>query len=197
MTWQWIEKRWLAMLFLTALSAGVPAAVWAGNAPPASPVGRNPVEITVHVPAGAQIWFDGRETAQTGTKRVFLSPPLEPGRDFAYEVRVQWRDGERMVNWTQSLTVRAGDRIGLTYTRQGFGEVRAYVSEATSVGPAPVVPYAPAYNRAAEVTPAIRYIPIYRRAPVEAPQAPRFYDPGPPAGPPGSNSPLSLGVGVG
>jgi uncharacterized protein (TIGR03000 family) len=80
------------------------------------------VEIIVHVPANARIWFDGLETVQTGAERVFVSPPVKPGRDFAYELRVQWRDGERLVERSRRLAVRAGDHVGLDFTRQGFVE---------------------------------------------------------------------------
>jgi uncharacterized protein (TIGR03000 family) len=141
------------------------------------------VEIIIHVPAGARIWFDGQETTQTGSERVFISPPLDPGRDFAYELRVQWHDGDRLVERTRHLTVRAGDHIGLDYTGRGFVEVRGYTSEAPAAVPARAL--------------VLRYVPVYWPEPAQAPAAPRLYDRGPPAGPPGSNSPMSLGVGNG
>jgi hypothetical protein len=41
--------------------------------------GATPAEITAIVPAGAEVYFDGQPTTQTGAARVYSSPPLEPG----------------------------------------------------------------------------------------------------------------------
>jgi uncharacterized protein (TIGR03000 family) len=142
-----IKKTWLRAFLMAAVFATVPAAAWAGDTPTRAPAGWRPVEITVHVPAGARLWFDSHETAQTGTQRVFISPPVEPGRDFAYEVRVQWRDGEKLIDRTRRLAVRAGDQIGLDSTGRGLVEVRGYAAtrDYTGLGgtfgrPSPVEP---------------------------------------------------------
>jgi uncharacterized protein (TIGR03000 family) len=176
----WTTKKWLTSLLLAAL----PGAAWAGGDPTLGAAAPSPAAITVNVPAGARIWFDGHETAQTGAERAFASPPLPPGREFTYQVRVQWRDGERVVERTRRLVVRAGDHIGLNYTGNGSVEVRAASDEAPAASP-PVIRYVPVYY------------PLPASAPVSAPAVPRLYDPGRPAGPPGSNNPLSLGVGNG
>jgi uncharacterized protein (TIGR03000 family) len=178
MSWMWLKQLWLTSS-VPALSMAAPAAAWAGDAPAA-------VEITLHVPAGARVWFDGGETMQTGAERVFVSPPLEPGRDYTYEVRVQWRDGEQLVERTRRLAVRAGDHVGLNYAGRAFVEVRPYADEAPPAAPAPVIRSVPAYERAP-----------YERGPGGPPPAPHFYDPGPRPGPPGSNDPMSLGAGNG
>src|SRR5262249_40372223 len=120
MSWLYIEVRWLAVCLMAMLSAMVPAVAWAGD---------SAVQITVHVPAGARLWFDGHETTQTGAERVFASPPLEPGRDFAYDVRAQWRDGEKMVERTRRLAVRAGDRIDLNLVESGSVAIRGFMDE--------------------------------------------------------------------
>ena len=188
MSCKWIKERWLTTFLLGALAAATPAGAWADDGPQsAAPKGRNPAEIAMRVPDGARIWFDGEETTQTGTSRKFVSPPLDPGREYTYEVRVQWKEGEDMVERTRRLTVQAGDHIGLEFSRHGLVEVRGVSSEEVAA-PAPAA--APP-----------RIAPLYNREPAAAPSppapAPHFYDPGPPPGPPGSNSPLSLGVGNG
>jgi uncharacterized protein (TIGR03000 family) len=73
------------------------------------------VLLELHVPAGASIWFDGAATTQTGAVRQFLSPALTPGQSYVYKVRVQWKDGEQMIDQTRPVTVRAGDRINLDF----------------------------------------------------------------------------------
>jgi uncharacterized protein (TIGR03000 family) len=186
MSCKWIKERWLTTFLLGALAAATPAGAWADDGPQsAAPKGRNPAEIAMRVPDGARIWFDGEETTQTGTSRKFVSPPLDPGREYTYEVRVQWKEGEAKVERTRRLPVQAGDHIGLEFSRHGLVEVRGVSSEQLT---APAV--APA-----------RTAPLHNREPAAAPPAPaparHFYDPGPRPGPPGSNDPLSLGVGNG
>ena len=48
--------------------------------------------IQVRVPAAAEIWFDGEKTSQTGSVRDFVSPALQTGRSFTYEIRARWTD---------------------------------------------------------------------------------------------------------
>ncbi len=72
------------------------------------------VRINLRVPADAKIWFDERETIQTGTARSFESPPLAVGREYGYQVRIQWkRDGKEVIQ-TRQIIVHAGDDINLT-----------------------------------------------------------------------------------
>jgi uncharacterized protein (TIGR03000 family) len=57
----------------------------------------------------AQIFVDGAKTSQSGSSRSFVTPALEPGKTFSYEMRVQWTapDG-LMVNLTRTVHVKAG-----------------------------------------------------------------------------------------
>jgi len=96
-----------------------------GNLPTVGPVnstvaGSQAVSINVTVPAGAEIWFDGAKTNQTATHRLFMSPPLVPGREYAYEVQVQWKKDGREVAQTRRLTVHAGEVINLSFVSDHF-----------------------------------------------------------------------------
>jgi uncharacterized protein (TIGR03000 family) len=71
--------------------------------------------INVAVPAGAVIWFDGARTAQKGTRRHFVSPPLTPGRKYAYEVKARWREGGQTVTRSRRATFGAGEEITVTF----------------------------------------------------------------------------------
>lgn len=73
------------------------------------------VQLNLLLPADTQVWFDGAKTRQTGTHRAFLSPPLEAGRDYSYNIRVQWLDNGREVTSIRKIGVHAGDRINLTF----------------------------------------------------------------------------------
>jgi uncharacterized protein (TIGR03000 family) len=80
--------------------------------PPAT-VDANAVTIRMAVPSGARVWFDGEATAQSGADREFASPPLTPGREYVYHVRVQWDENGKAVERDRDVTVHAGDRINL------------------------------------------------------------------------------------
>jgi uncharacterized protein (TIGR03000 family) len=73
------------------------------------------VTIRMRVPGSARVWFDGAATSQTGPDRWFESPALTPGREFVYNIRVQWQDNGKAVERSRAVTVHAGDRINLTF----------------------------------------------------------------------------------
>jgi uncharacterized protein (TIGR03000 family) len=71
--------------------------------------------LDVRVPADAQIWFDGEPTSQTGSIRSFVSPPLEPGKSFTYEIRARWVDNGNVVDLIKQVQVHAGDRVPVDF----------------------------------------------------------------------------------
>jgi uncharacterized protein (TIGR03000 family) len=79
------------------------------------PPGPNPnkpddmAHILLNVPAGAEVWFNGAKTSQTGTEREFVSPTLVPGKEYTYEVRVRWRENGEVKERTRTLNVHAND----------------------------------------------------------------------------------------
>jgi uncharacterized protein (TIGR03000 family) len=68
----------------------------------------SPANLTVTVPADAELWFDGTKTVSTGPVRLFHSPPLEPGRRYTYDIRARWQEDGRDVTQTQTVPVTAG-----------------------------------------------------------------------------------------
>jgi uncharacterized protein (TIGR03000 family) len=73
--------------------------------------------IEVRVPADAEVWFGTGKTSQTGTRREFVSPPLEPGQGFTYEIRARWVENGKEVTQTRRLDVSAGTWKGVDFTR--------------------------------------------------------------------------------
>jgi uncharacterized protein (TIGR03000 family) len=69
----------------------------------------NVVVMVAHVPDDASIWFDDAPTRQTGTVRWFESPPLKPGHDYSYTVRVVWHEDGRWVSQVHKYPVKPGD----------------------------------------------------------------------------------------
>ena len=73
--------------------------------------------ITVRVPAGAEVWFNGAKTHRTGTTRVFESPPLERGTPYAYLVKARWREGGKEVVRSLQVPVSAGSKNTADFTK--------------------------------------------------------------------------------
>jgi uncharacterized protein (TIGR03000 family) len=73
--------------------------------------------VEVRLPAGAELWFDGVATPQTGERRTFTTPPLRPGLTYRYEVQVRWREGGRDVVRGEHVLVRAGEAVVVDFTR--------------------------------------------------------------------------------
>jgi uncharacterized protein (TIGR03000 family) len=71
--------------------------------------GPNAALIVAHVPEDAQIWFEGEPTVQKGDLRLFTSPPLTPGKDYTYTVRIRWAEDGRQVSQTGLVPVHAGE----------------------------------------------------------------------------------------
>jgi uncharacterized protein (TIGR03000 family) len=72
------------------------------------------VEMILKVPASAEVWFNGSKSAQQAKAvRRFVTPALEPGDDYYYDIRVRWTENGRSVEQTRRVLVRAGDRLTL------------------------------------------------------------------------------------
>ena len=73
-----------------------------------------PVHVNLRVPSDSKVWFDGNQTNQTGMTRSFQSPPVATGREYAYQIRVQWKQDGKDITQTREIKVHAGDVINLT-----------------------------------------------------------------------------------
>lgn len=94
--------------------------------------------IGVHVPANAQVWFDGAATQQTGEWREFSSPPLDAGRTFHYDIRAQWLDNGQMIDQTRRVDVRAGSLTNVDFLRPAPTASPVNVIRTNPVAPIPL-----------------------------------------------------------
>jgi uncharacterized protein (TIGR03000 family) len=83
--------------------------------PPATVQPDTIAHITVNVPAGAQLSFDGAPTTTTGPVRQFDSPALTPGSRYSYEVQARWNENGQEVTQTQQVAVTAGVRVSVSF----------------------------------------------------------------------------------
>lgn len=71
--------------------------------------------LLVHVPPDAEVWLEGVLTKQTGATRLFVSPALAAGGQYAYTVRSRWRQDGREVEQTQEVAVQPGERLTVRF----------------------------------------------------------------------------------
>jgi len=74
-----------------------------------------PTRIEVQVPENAQVWIEGKKMASTGTTRRFVTPTLNPGRTYTYDIRVQWNQDGRDVSTDRQITIRGGEQKKLAF----------------------------------------------------------------------------------
>jgi uncharacterized protein (TIGR03000 family) len=74
--------------------------------------------IQVRVPPGAEVWFQGAKTKQTGAVRLFESPPLEPRERYAYDIKARWTEGGKEMERTLRVYVWAGARSEADFTQR-------------------------------------------------------------------------------
>jgi uncharacterized protein (TIGR03000 family) len=74
-----------------------------------------PAVVSVHVPADAELWFDGARTEQLGSDRAFQSPPLPPGKAYSYALRARWTEGGKAVEQFQMIKVTAGRQVRVSF----------------------------------------------------------------------------------
>jgi uncharacterized protein (TIGR03000 family) len=77
-------------------------------------VGPAPATLLVHLPEGARLTIDGYQPRSTSGTRWFVTPPLEPGRAFHYELRAEVERGGKRLTQTRQVAVRAGQQSEVT-----------------------------------------------------------------------------------
>ncbi|HEX3314766.1 MAG TPA: TIGR03000 domain-containing protein [Gemmataceae bacterium] len=80
---------------------------------------QNTAMINMHVPADAKVFFGNTEgsSAQTGPERHFVSPPLDPGSNYQYQLRAQWMQNGQMVDRTRTVDVHANQTVNVDFTQ--------------------------------------------------------------------------------
>jgi uncharacterized protein (TIGR03000 family) len=72
--------------------------------------------LKVQVPVGAEIWLDGRKMRSTGPIRHYRTPPLDPTKEYAYEVRARWQFDDKPVDDMRHVALRAGATVLVDFT---------------------------------------------------------------------------------
>jgi uncharacterized protein (TIGR03000 family) len=75
--------------------------------------------IVVRVPADAQVYIFNQLTQQTGTTRSFVTPAVELGRKYSYDIRAEVMRQGQLVSQTQHITFQAGQRVEVDFSNLG------------------------------------------------------------------------------
>lgn len=103
--------------------AYAPAAPNGQLAPPRLATSANTAEITILLPvADAEVTVDDYQVRSSGTRRLLESPELQPGKNYTYTITATWKEGEHTVRQTRQVTVQAGSRVAVDFTRPAPGQ---------------------------------------------------------------------------
>jgi uncharacterized protein (TIGR03000 family) len=83
------------------------------SAPQQAPASAATAVLTITAPAfDAQLEFDGKAIASTGTTRTLETPPLAAGRTYQYQLVAKWEPNTyTKMTRTKTVTLKAGDRL--------------------------------------------------------------------------------------
>ncbi len=73
--------------------------------------------VDVRVPADAEVRFQGQLMTSGGTLRRFVSPALEPARNYTYDVTATWHENGRDVSRSRHISVRAGEQVTVDFVQ--------------------------------------------------------------------------------
>jgi uncharacterized protein (TIGR03000 family) len=79
-----------------------------------------PATLTVTLPADAQLRVDGQRTSSTSSRRVFVSPPLQPGRSYSYTLEAQVVRNGQTLSVSREVPVRAGQQTAVNLDMPTF-----------------------------------------------------------------------------
>jgi len=75
----------------------------------------NSAVVHVMVPPDAQVWFDGQETRQRGSERIFFSPPLDQGMNYSYSIKAAWNQNGQQVQQDRTVRVTPGQEVTVNF----------------------------------------------------------------------------------
>jgi uncharacterized protein (TIGR03000 family) len=93
-------------------------------------------ELTVKVPANAQLWLGTMQSGQTGTDRHFTFPALPAGDNY-FTLRSTWNDNGKMVTRDRQVNMKAGANSTVDLTQATDNNATPSTSDPNVNHPAP------------------------------------------------------------
>jgi len=78
--------------------------------------------LNIRLPQNAHLWIQGKEIVNPGSEYTLVSPALESGFNYSYQVKAQWTEGGAQVVRTRVVQVRAGESVNVDLTTEGTAE---------------------------------------------------------------------------
>jgi len=73
-----------------------------------------PAKLVVTLPADAQLTINDEQTVSTSSRRLFVSPTLEPSKTYHYTLRATFTSNGAPVVVTRKVAVRAGKTVNVS-----------------------------------------------------------------------------------
>ena len=116
----WVGLGWHGYRTPSPRPGSPSVSVWPQGPAAAAPVvdGGACIRLAVRVPtADADVWIEKTQVSQTGTERLFESPPLEAGGTYRYEVVARWKaDGLERAE-SRAVTGTPGQTLSVDFTK--------------------------------------------------------------------------------
>jgi uncharacterized protein (TIGR03000 family) len=80
-------------------------------------------DLTVKVPADAQVWLGSLQSGQTGAERRFSFPALPPGSNM-FTLRATWTENGQAVTREKQVDMKAGGNETVDFTKAGEDKPR-------------------------------------------------------------------------
>ncbi|HEY7328520.1 MAG TPA: TIGR03000 domain-containing protein [Gemmataceae bacterium] len=82
---------------------------------PAAESGIHRATVTIQIPSAATFVVNDKEVPVPPADPVFVTPPLEPGRDYFYDCKVTVKGDGKDVTKVKRVRVRAGEMVRINY----------------------------------------------------------------------------------
>jgi len=90
--------------------------------PPEEGAALAPASLLIRLPRGATLTVNNKVSRSTSTTRKFVTPPLRPGTEASYALKVEFPRGESTVTLIKRVTVRAGEETTIELGAPAPGE---------------------------------------------------------------------------
>jgi uncharacterized protein (TIGR03000 family) len=82
-----------------------------------------PATIVVDLPEDARLLVDDAATTSTSARRVFISPELNPGREYNYTLKAEFVRNGKTVTLTKVVPVSAGNESKVSFEAENVAGV--------------------------------------------------------------------------
>jgi uncharacterized protein (TIGR03000 family) len=95
-----------------------PSVVVVPGEPVITPEGAPCLRLNIILPeADAELWIEQSETQQKGTERTFVSPPLEVGKTYRYDLIARWTENGREKAESRTITGQPGQTVRIDFSK--------------------------------------------------------------------------------